>query len=45
MRRLANDVLHFNNEQVRLPKDFERELLTQLYGLRALIEGAPTWRS
>jgi hypothetical protein len=45
IRRLANDVLHFNNEQVRLPQDFERELLTQLDVLRALIERAPTWRS
>ena len=40
LRRLANDVLHFNNEQVRLPQDFEKELLTLLYVLRALIEGA-----
>jgi len=45
LRRLANDVLHFNSEQVRLPRDFEKELLSLLYVLRALIEGAPTWRS
>jgi hypothetical protein len=44
LRLLANNVLHFNNERVRLPTHFEKELLSLLYVLRALIEGAPTWR-
>jgi hypothetical protein len=44
LRHLANDVLHFNKERIRLPADFERELLSLLNVLRALIEGAPSWR-
>ena len=45
IRQLANDVLHSTSDQVRLPLDFEKEILSLLYVLRALIEGAPTWRS
>ncbi|MGQ0485026.1 MAG: DUF4145 domain-containing protein [Hyphomicrobiales bacterium] len=41
LRKLANDILHFNSNRVRLPKDVEKELLTFLYVLRALIERAP----
>jgi hypothetical protein len=39
---LANDVLPFNKERAHLPADFERELLSLLNVLRALIEGAPS---
>jgi hypothetical protein len=41
--RLANDILHFNYKGW-LPADFERELLSLLIVLRALIEGVPTSR-
>lgn len=44
LRHLANDILHFNNEKVRLPADFEREILSLLIVLRALIEGVPSLR-
>ena len=44
LRLLANDVLHFNKEKVRLPADFERELVSLLIVLRALIEGVPSSR-
>jgi hypothetical protein len=42
LRHLANDILHFEKEKVRLPNDSERELLSLLNVLRVLIEGAPT---
>lgn len=42
IRNLANDILHFENDRIRLPDDFERELLRLLNVLRALIEGAPS---
>ena len=41
IRRLANNVLHFERERVQLPRDMERELLGFLYTLRTLIEAAP----
>ncbi len=44
IRNLANDILHFENERIRLPEDFERELLRLLNVLRSLIEGAPSSR-
>ena len=44
LRQLVNDVLHFNEKEARLPKDFEKELLSLLLVLRELIEGAPAWR-
>jgi hypothetical protein len=42
IRMLANDILHFDSERVRLPKDFEKEILRLLKVLRALIEAAPS---
>jgi hypothetical protein len=45
LRKLANDILHFNNEKARLPADFEREILSLLVVLRALIEGVPSLQS
>jgi hypothetical protein len=45
LRRLANDILHFNKDKARLPADFERETLSLLFVLRALIEGVPTSRT
>ena len=44
LRKLANKILHFNRDEVRLPADsadFERQLLSLLLVLRELIEGAP----
>jgi hypothetical protein len=41
IRRLANDILHFERERLQLPRDMERELLGFLYALRSLIEAAP----
>lgn len=41
LRMLANDIVHLKQEKVRLPADLERELLSFLHGLRALIENAP----
>jgi hypothetical protein len=41
LRTLTNAILHFNSENARLPADFERDLLSLLFVLRALIEGAP----
>lgn len=43
LRQLANDILHFNKEQNRLPPDFEKETLRLLFVLRALIEGVPSF--
>ncbi|CAN1507467.1 Domain of unknown function DUF4145 [Caulobacteraceae bacterium] len=43
IRMLANDILHFDSERVRLPKDFEKEILRLLNVLRALIEAAPSF--
>jgi hypothetical protein len=45
LRHLANDVLHFESERVRLPKDMEKDLLQLFHILRALIESAPVYRS
>jgi hypothetical protein len=42
IRILANDILHFGNDKIRLPD--ERELLRLLNVLRALIEGVPSSR-
>ncbi|MFZ5929645.1 MAG: DUF4145 domain-containing protein [Pseudomonadota bacterium] len=44
IRRLANDILHVNSENVPLPKDFDQEIVRLLNALRALIEGAPARR-
>jgi hypothetical protein len=44
IRNLANDILHFEKDKIRLPDNFERELLRLLNVLRALIEGAPSSR-
>lgn len=41
MRRLANDVLHFNNEQVRLPQDFEKESFDPALCLARAHRGCP----
>lgn len=41
VRRLANDVLHFDRDSNLASSDFEREILRLLNALRALIEGAP----
>jgi len=41
LRRLANAVLHVDEERHRLPRDMEKELLSLLVVLRSLIEGAP----
>jgi hypothetical protein len=43
IRILANDILHLESERVRLPKDFEKEVLRLLNVLRALIEAAPSF--
>ncbi len=45
IRNFANDILHFEKDKIRLPDDFERELLRLLNVLRALIEGVPTSRA
>ena len=45
IRNLANDVLHLEKDKVRLPDNFERELLRLLNVLRALIEGVPASRA
>lgn len=45
LRRLANDILHFNKEDARLPEDIEKEILSLLYVVRAFIEGAPSRKS
>lgn len=44
LRLLANDILHSNKDTIRLPDDFEREIVRGLNALRELIEGAPTGR-
>ena len=44
LRHLANDILHLNKEKVRLPANFEQELLSLLIVLRALMEQAPSSR-
>jgi hypothetical protein len=41
LRHLANDIMHFDKINVRMPSDIERELVTYLNALRDLIEGAP----
>lgn len=41
VRKLANNVLHFERNGKQVPSDFEREVLRLLNALRALIEGAP----
>jgi hypothetical protein len=38
LRNLANDILHFNDEQARIPANLESEILLYLYALRSLIE-------
>ena len=42
IRMRANDVLHMEKDNKRLPGDLERKLLTWLDVLRRLIEGAPS---
>lgn len=44
IRNLANDVLHFERDRIRLPDNFEKEILRLLNVLRALIEAAPPSR-
>jgi hypothetical protein len=41
LRRLANEVVHFDRDRVQMPVDMERQLLLHLYALRTLIERAP----
>lgn len=41
LRMLANNILHFNTDRVNLPREMEREILSFLLVLRALIEQAP----
>ena len=46
LRILANDIIHYNKDQVSVPSDMERELVAHLLTLRRLIEGSPlkpTW--
>jgi hypothetical protein len=44
LRMLANDILHFERQRVRLPQDMERKLLSFFVSLRSLIEGTPQFR-
>jgi hypothetical protein len=49
LRRLANAILHLDSEKDEgLPKiepiQLEKEIVSLLFVLRALIEGAPEWR-
>jgi hypothetical protein len=50
LRKLANAILHLNSEKnERLPDvnptQLEKEIVSLLFVLRALIEGAPQWRA
>jgi hypothetical protein len=50
LRKLANDILHLDADQGERmekvePKQLEKEMISLLDVLRALIEGVPTWRS
>ncbi|MEX0828580.1 MAG: hypothetical protein WD005_06500 [Haliea sp.] len=42
LRYLANDILHFERERIRMPRDMERETIWFLLDIRNLIERAPS---
>lgn len=44
LRHLANDIVHFETDKVRMPDDLEREILRLFDVLRTLIEEAPGTR-
>lgn len=44
IRKLANDILHMEKDEVRLPDNLEVEVIRLLYVLRTLIENAPATR-